>query len=113
MPTLDSIVPRLPASNLARTIAFYRDVLGFTVDVAWPSAAPTFVILRRDQVSIGFFEPNHHQPGPPGYAELYIGTTTPSPCMVCFKGACRSSGAPRFTLTGVASLRCGIRTATW
>jgi len=74
MPTLASIVPRLPASNLARTIAFYRDVLGFAVDVAWPSAAPTFVILRRDQVSIGFFEPNQHQPGPPGYAELYIGT---------------------------------------
>jgi len=28
--------------------------------------------MRRGGSSVGFFEPNEHQPGPPGYAELYI-----------------------------------------
>ena len=66
------VIPRLPASDLSRTIAFYRDLLGFDEDVSWPDDVPTFVILRRDYTSVGFFTPSEHQPGPPGYAELYI-----------------------------------------
>jgi hypothetical protein len=30
------------------------------------------VIMRRGGTNVGFFEPNEHAPGPPGYAELYI-----------------------------------------
>ena len=69
------MIPRLPATDLSRTIAFYTTVLGFAVDVLWPDERPTFVILQRDRTSIAFFEPNEHQPGPPGYAELYIQVT--------------------------------------
>jgi catechol 2,3-dioxygenase-like lactoylglutathione lyase family enzyme len=69
---LERVTPRLPVVSIIRTITFYRDVLGFSVGVAWPDDRPTFVIMSRDGVSVGFFEPNEHQPGPPGYAELYI-----------------------------------------
>jgi catechol 2,3-dioxygenase-like lactoylglutathione lyase family enzyme len=66
------VIPRLPSRDLPRTIAFYTERLGFEVDVAWPEDSPSFVILRRDATSIGFFEPSEHQPGTTGYVELYI-----------------------------------------
>jgi catechol 2,3-dioxygenase-like lactoylglutathione lyase family enzyme len=56
-------------------MAFYTAHLGFEIDVAWPESHPTFTILRRDATSIGFFEPSEHQPGPIGYAELYVEVT--------------------------------------
>jgi len=64
------VIPRLPVVGVIRTLDFYIGRLGFAVDVAWPAAEPTFVILRRGQTSVGFFVPNEHQPGLPGYAEL-------------------------------------------
>jgi catechol 2,3-dioxygenase-like lactoylglutathione lyase family enzyme len=66
------VIPRLPSGDLPRTVAFYTVRLGFEVDVAWPEERPSFVILRRDATSLGFFEPNEHQPGNVGYVELYI-----------------------------------------
>ena len=75
MPAFSHLTPRLPVTSLDRTIAFYTGHLGFVVDVAWPDARPTFAILHRDATSVGIFEPNEHQPGPIGYAELYIEVT--------------------------------------
>lgn len=72
MPVLAHLTPRLPVGSLSRTIAFYQDRLAFEIDVAWPEDRPTFAILRRDETTVGFFEPGEHQPGPIGYAELYI-----------------------------------------
>jgi catechol 2,3-dioxygenase-like lactoylglutathione lyase family enzyme len=65
------VIPRLPVVDLTRTLDFYIRQLGFAVDVAWPAAAPTFVILRRGHTRVGFFVPNEHH-GPLGYAELYV-----------------------------------------
>lgn len=75
MPTLSQVTPRLPVNDLRRTIVFYTEHLGFGVDVLWPDRRPTFVILCRDSTSLGFFELAEHQPGPIGYAELYIEVT--------------------------------------
>jgi catechol 2,3-dioxygenase-like lactoylglutathione lyase family enzyme len=69
------LIPRLPVRDLQRTVRFYCDVLGFRVEVSWPDAEPTFVILSRNQATVGFFAPSEHQPGPPGYAELYVRVT--------------------------------------
>jgi catechol 2,3-dioxygenase-like lactoylglutathione lyase family enzyme len=49
------VIPRLPVTNLAETIAFYVRMLGFRVGVLWPETAPTFCILDRDELSLGFF----------------------------------------------------------
>ena len=75
MPSLTQVTPRLPVSDLNRTIAFYCDHFGFAVNVMWPRLCPTFVILRRDGAGLGFFEPPGHQPMVIGYAELYIEVT--------------------------------------
>ncbi len=72
MALFEAVVPRLPVLDLARTREFYVSVLGFRVDVSWPEIEPSFLILERDRTSVAFFTPNEHQPGPPGYAELYI-----------------------------------------
>jgi catechol 2,3-dioxygenase-like lactoylglutathione lyase family enzyme len=62
-------------ADARRTVAFYEQVLGFEVDVAWPEEAPTFFILKRDATSLAFFEPDEHRPDTIGYAELYIEVT--------------------------------------
>lgn len=41
-------IPALPATDIARSAAFYRDQLGFTIDVLEDG----FAILRRDGVEI-------------------------------------------------------------
>src|SRR5215510_5080693 len=75
MPTFAGVIPRLPVRNLQQTVDFYTGRLGFALDVVWPDDNPTFAILRRDSTSLGFFEPSEHQPGPIGYAELYLHVT--------------------------------------
>ena len=72
MPIFSQVTPRLPVGDLRRTIDFYDRYFGFEVDVSWPVESPTFAILKRDATSLGFFEITEHQPGPIGYAELYI-----------------------------------------
>jgi catechol 2,3-dioxygenase-like lactoylglutathione lyase family enzyme len=54
----NGVIPRLPVADLGRTVAFYTRLLGFRVSVSWPDEAPTFCILDRDDVSLGFFTPD-------------------------------------------------------
>jgi catechol 2,3-dioxygenase-like lactoylglutathione lyase family enzyme len=70
---LQRITPRLPVADLQRTIAFYTQTLEFQVGVLWPEDEPTFCILDRDRVSVGFFVPDgEHRTGTPGGGDLYI-----------------------------------------
>jgi len=51
-----NVWPRLAVQDLARTIAFYRDVLGFDVGLLWPDeSSPTFTVLGRDDVQLQFY----------------------------------------------------------
>jgi catechol 2,3-dioxygenase-like lactoylglutathione lyase family enzyme len=73
-PRLTAVVPRLPVADLARTVAFYTRVLGFQVSVLWPDDQPTFAILDRDAVSLGFFTLGAYRgPVTIGTADLYLG----------------------------------------
>lgn len=73
MPQFHVITPRVLVADLTRTMQFYATHLGFQVDVAWPQDKPTFCILQRDRVSIGFFEPDaHHTSKGNGGCEFYI-----------------------------------------
>jgi catechol 2,3-dioxygenase-like lactoylglutathione lyase family enzyme len=74
-PLFTRIVPRLPVADLARSVAFYRDTLGFRTDVLWPEDAPWFATLERDGVGVGLFVPTAEHPVQAGYAELYIEVT--------------------------------------
>ena len=72
---LTGVTPRLPVADLGRTVAFYTRVLGFQVSVLWPDDQPTFAILDRDAVSLGFVTPDAHRGQVTiGTADLYLGT---------------------------------------
>ena len=50
---LTDVTPNLIVSDIDRSTAFYRDVLGFSVVTSVPDEAPVvFVWLRRDGVSV-------------------------------------------------------------
>ena len=50
---LSSLTPNLIVADVERSLAFYRDVLGFTVDTTVPDAAPyVFAILRSGPVEV-------------------------------------------------------------
>ena len=73
-PRLIGVVPRLPVADLGRTVAFYTRTLGFRVSALWPDDRPTFVILDRDSVSLGFFTPDAVRGQVTiGTADLYVG----------------------------------------
>lgn len=51
--SLESLTPNLLVADVARSIAFYRDVLGFQVETTVPNAAPfAFAIVRAGEVRI-------------------------------------------------------------
>ena len=47
------VTPNLIVSDLDRSLAFYRDVLGFSLVTTVPDAAPfVFAWLKRDEVNV-------------------------------------------------------------
>jgi catechol 2,3-dioxygenase-like lactoylglutathione lyase family enzyme len=61
---LKSLTPNLIVSNVERSMAFYRDVLGFTVVTTVPDASPfVFAIVQSGPVQIFLNAPE------PAYAE--------------------------------------------
>lgn len=51
--TLTDVVPNLIVTDIDRSTAFYRDVLGFTIVTTVPEQGPfVFVWLQRDSVSV-------------------------------------------------------------
>ncbi len=53
MTRFTSVTPNLVCRDIARSLAFYRDVLGFTISMNVPDAPPyVFVGLERDGVPV-------------------------------------------------------------
>jgi catechol 2,3-dioxygenase-like lactoylglutathione lyase family enzyme len=72
---LTGVTPRLPVADLARTVGFYTRLLGFQISALWPEDRPTFAMLDRDAVSLGFFAPDAQRGTVTiGTADLYIAT---------------------------------------
>ena len=67
--SLGFIAPLFIVEKLSRSIAFYRDLLGFELTVTTPADEPFFAMLRRDGVRLMVKEiapevhpmPNHRQ----------------------------------------------------
>lgn len=55
--TLKTLIPMLAVVDLKRTIAFYRDQLGFAVINSLGSPDPVWCMLRRDGVALMFNQP--------------------------------------------------------
>jgi uncharacterized glyoxalase superfamily protein PhnB len=53
-PTLEAISPFFIVGEVARSIAFYRDQLGFVTTFQEPGSQPFFAIVRRDGAQLFF-----------------------------------------------------------
>jgi catechol 2,3-dioxygenase-like lactoylglutathione lyase family enzyme len=56
-----ALSPRLHIADFNRSVAFYRDVLGFNVDATFPEDSPVFALLSRDHVAIQIGGPEAHK----------------------------------------------------
>ena len=66
-------VPSLRVRDVARTIAFYRDLLGFALIGRHPADDPTWVALAHGPVELQFFSDPPIGVGEPGLAgTLYL-----------------------------------------
>lgn len=61
-PTTTAISPFFIVSNVDRTIAFYRDQLGFELTFQQPGQNPFFAIIRRDGAQL--FVKSERREGP-------------------------------------------------
>ena len=67
------ITPFLKTKNLAETVRFYIDVLGFVVDSQWPTGNPTDCLLDNGEVHLAFStDPNNWYPDPGLSGQLWI-----------------------------------------
>lgn len=73
MAYLLSISPRLHIADFNRSVAFYRDVLGFTVEAVFPEENPAFALLERDGVGLQIGGPEARKsPSDPPTMTLYL-----------------------------------------
>jgi uncharacterized glyoxalase superfamily protein PhnB len=74
--TLNTVTPNLVVASVERSLAFYRDVLGFTVTATVPDAAPyVFASLRAGGVEIFLNAPEPAAAEYPMFAGRAIGGT--------------------------------------
>jgi uncharacterized glyoxalase superfamily protein PhnB len=73
---LTDVTPNLVVSDIERSTAFYRDVLGFSIVQTVPDGAPfVFVWLRRDEVSVFVNAAHAVSEEHPGFAKRTAGGT--------------------------------------
>jgi lactoylglutathione lyase len=73
---LKKLTPNLIVSNVDRSVAFYRDVLGFTLGVTVPDASPfVFAIVQSGGVEIFLNAPEPAITEYPAFAGRPIGGT--------------------------------------
>jgi catechol 2,3-dioxygenase-like lactoylglutathione lyase family enzyme len=73
---LTSLTPNLIVSNVARSLAFYRDVLGFTVQATVPDVDPfVFAIVKRGSVEVFLNAPEPAIAEYPAFGNRPIGGT--------------------------------------
>ena len=82
---MNKLTPNLVVSNVERSVAFYRDVLGFSVEVTVPEAAPyVFASLQSGAVEIFLNAPEAASAEYPAFADrsvraAHAGTASKNP----------------------------------
>lgn len=72
----NKLTPNLVVSDVERSAAFYRDVLGFTVETTVPDTAPyLFAILRSGAVGVFLNAPEPAMAEYPAFKDRPIGGT--------------------------------------
>lgn len=98
MTTFQSVTPNLVVQDIARSTAFYRDVLGFTIKTTVPEAEPfVFVWLERDGVPV-FLNDHKAAEDFPGVTDKGFGGTATLFFAVDDVGALHEQVAARATM---------------
>jgi uncharacterized glyoxalase superfamily protein PhnB len=73
---LKKLTPNLMVEDVARTLAFYREVLGFETVMTLPEAAPfDFAIVKRDAVELMFQSRQSLSENVPALAGAVVGAS--------------------------------------
>jgi catechol 2,3-dioxygenase-like lactoylglutathione lyase family enzyme len=73
---VNKITPNLIASNVERSLAFYRDVLGFSVTATVPETAPfVFALMTRGDITVFLNSPEAAIEEYPAFKDRPIGGT--------------------------------------
>lgn len=73
---LRKLTPNLVVSNVERSVAFYRDVLGFAVEASVPEAAPfAFAWMKRGAIDLFLNAPEAAIAEYPAFRDRPIGGT--------------------------------------
>ena len=73
MARFNSLEPRIHVADFERSLAFYRDLLGFQVLALFPEDAPGFALLARDGVGLQIGGPDaRKEPGASSNCTLYF-----------------------------------------
>ena len=73
---LSKLTPNLVVSDVERSVAFYRDVLGFAVEASVPDAAPfVFAWMKRGSVDVFLNAPEAAIEEYPAFRDRTIGGT--------------------------------------
>lgn len=73
---LNKIIPNLIASNVERSLEFYRDVLGFSVTATVPESAPfVFAFITRGDITVFLNAPEAAIEEYPAFKDRPIGGT--------------------------------------
>ena len=76
MPHFKGLTPNLIVSDVARSVAFYREVLGFVVDATVPEAAPyVFASVKSGPVEVFLNAPEPAYAEYPAFKDRPIGGT--------------------------------------
>ena len=88
------VTPRLPVADIARTMRFYTETLGFEVDLLWPELLPTFLMLQRDDARLQFYTADDDYPGLIGDATLNLEVSDASGVHEQIRGRVRVEWGP-------------------
>jgi predicted enzyme related to lactoylglutathione lyase len=73
VPNFKKTTRMLKTELLKETVAFYTGVLGFQVETLYPEGNPTFCILDKDDISVGFVSDQDSWEGRPAMTgQLYL-----------------------------------------
>ena len=90
MPALTRLAPELPATNLAASLAYYRDQLGFEIKTILPDRS--YAIVERDGMAIHLFVGDS---GKPAGLHLFTDEIEPLHDELRDRGACISQPVNR------------------
>lgn len=72
LPDIKSAAPRLPVSDLSRSLDFYSTRLGFrTLDI-WPETAPSEALISKNNAHLRLYSEEAHGPDPRGEATVTL-----------------------------------------